>query len=460
VSVVSFTGCNSNARNITNGVLEESVEITATPSKQQTTPMPSPEVTSEALPEITQEISPEAVPKVTPEITPKVTLEVTPKLTPEVSPEALPVITPEVSPAEASGTSKGTTETTPNNPSEATPTVSPVEAVDEGIPYRAYTILPRDNETAEFNHFYYMDNQNCLNTFFWKYNTDGRLKYTSCLLYKEQKDGSIKDTEITWDNEADKIINLVNEDDNMFSIMSQWTDENTGDFYMIVCKWTFDAEDNPTYLYGIHPNGKLFVNIQVEDCLVMDKIDSSIYACGYTINYLAQKNGLAYFQYKDNSQNAVVYYDMKEDCFIRQIFTEFAVKGVIDDQYVGINEKQLILGSIPEDKELEEAAGNSILTGNSEILQKYEIPDYKGICVSGKYVYLLTKNNYQRIIPGEDDWELLADVSQVTNGSMVSDEIGGDLYLDDLVAKNEHTFSILWYADSGNGYFFDIYCVE
>lgn len=155
-------------------------------------------------------------------------------------------------------------------------------------------------------------------------------------------------------------------------------------------------------------------------------------------------NGVAYFEYADDGQNAVVYYDMRNNCFIKQIFTEFTVKGIIDDQYVGINEKQLILGSIPTDKDLVEPTGNSILTGNSEILQKYNLPDYEGICVNGKYVYLLTKNNFQRIIPGEDDWEVLADVSQVTNGSMISDEIGGDLYLDELIVKDEHTFSILW----------------
>jgi hypothetical protein len=427
--VISLTGCSSSTKNITDDVQEESAEITATSNKQQITPEVSP-AESTGIPS-----------------------KETPEITPESSSEATPIINPEEAAAEENSVTPsvddGSNHIIEDNSEDRSSLM---------YPYRAYTILPGENETAQFNRFYYMDNQNCLNTFFWKYNKD--LKFTSCVLYKEQSDGSIKDTKITWDNEADKIISLVKGKNKMFSIMSQWIDEDTGDFYMIVCKWTFDAEDNPTFLYGIHPDGKLFVNIRMEDCLIMDKISSRMDACGYTINYLAQKNGVAYFEYSDDSHNAVVYYDMKNDCFIKQIFTDFTVKGIIDDQYVGINEKQLILGRIPADKELEEPTDNSILTGNSEILQKYNLPDYEGICVNRKYVYLLTKNNFQRIIPGEDDWEVLDDVSQVTNGSMISDEIGGDLYLNDLIVKDEHTFSILWYADCGDGYFIDIYCLE
>jgi hypothetical protein len=242
--------------------------------------------------------------------------------------------------------------------------------------------------------------------------------------------------------------------------MSQWTNENNGDLYIILCKWSLESESNPTFVYGIHPDGELFAQIPIEDYLEMDKINENIYACGYTINYIGQDQGTAYFQYKDDSRNAVVYYDMNKGSFTKQIFTECVVKGIVGDRYVGVSDKQLILGSIPGDKELSEPEGSSILTGNSEILQKYNLPDYEGICVNRKYVYLLTKNKFQRIIPGEDDWEVLDDVSQVTNGSMISDEVGGDLYLCDLIVKDEHTFSILWYGDCGSGYFIDIYCVE
>lgn len=248
VLVISFTGCSSSTKNITDDLQEGSAEVTATSNKQQTTPEVSP-TESTGIPS-----------------------KETPEITPECSSEATPIINPEEAAAEENSVTPCV-----DDRSNLIPEDNLEDSRSLMYPYRVYTILPRENETTEFDRFYYMDNQNCLNTFFWKHNTD--YKYTSCLLYKEQSDGSIKDTEITWDIKADKIINLVGEENKMFSIMSQWIDENTGDFYMIVCKWTFDAEDNPTFLYGIHPDGKLFVNTRMEDCLIMNKIPSSMYAC-------------------------------------------------------------------------------------------------------------------------------------------------------------------------------------
>lgn len=463
ILVISLTGCNNSTKNKADTVHEGSAKITDILDKQQITPEVSPAESTVIPSKDTSEITPETTPETAPEIISEITPETNPEITPEITPETIPVSSSEVTQIIIpEGTADEDNSMTPSIDNKSNPI--PEDSTEDGhslrYPLRAYTILPRDNETADFYNFYYMDNENCLNTFFWKYNTDFSSKYTSCISYKEQSDGSIIDTEISWDNEADKIINLARGRDNMISIRSQWIDENTGDFYIIVCKWTFDAKDNPSFLYGIHPDGKLFVNIRVEDCLLMDKIDPGRYACGYTINYLGQKNGIAYFEYMDENQNAVVYYDMISSSFIKQIFTEYTVKGIIDNQYVGIQENQLVLGSIPTDKELEEPVGNSILTGNSEILQKFDIPDYKGICVNGEYVYLLTKDNFQRIIPGEDNWEVLSNVSQVTNGSLVSDEIGGDLYLFDLIVKDEHIFAILWYADCGSEFFFDIYHLE
>ena len=45
----------------------------------------------------------------------------------------------------------------------------------------------------------------------------------------------------------------------------------------------------------------------------------------------------------------------------------------INDQYVGVYENQLMLGSIPNNKELENSAGKSILTGFKGFSQKLVI---------------------------------------------------------------------------------------
>jgi len=442
--ILSINGCNSRTKDILVDLPSptEIAQLTATP---QSTP--------EVLPEVLPSISPEVLPSVSPEVLPNISPEALPSISPEVLPSVSPEVSPGISPYKVNDESDALTPTGVDIKNTTSEDIE-AEKSASAYPYKEFSIYPEDDETAQFNRFYYLDNRNRLNVFFWEYNTDSSLKYTSCRLYKEQKDGTIKDTEITWNSDADKIINLAEEGDDMVSIMSQWTDEKNGDFYIIVCKWSFDSEDNPTFLYGIHPDGNLFVNIQIEDFLVMDKINPKTYACGFTINYIGQDDGIAYFDYRDDSQRAVVYYDMNNDCITKQVFTVCSVMGIIDDQYVGVNDQQLIIGSIPKGEETTNANGNTIVIGQSDIQQEYDMLGYKVISVNGNYVYILTQKNYQRLIPGDDNWEILADVSKIIGN------IGADLYLDDLIAKDNNTFSLLFYEDSGAGYYIDGYHVE
>ncbi len=413
----------------------------------------TPQSTSEVLPSVSPEVLPNVSPEVLPSISPEVSPSVSPEVLPSVSPEVSPSISPDGAPYKVNDESDALTQTdgdvkiTTSEDIEADKSAS-------AYPQKEFSIYQQNDETAPFNRFYYLDNRDRLNVFFWKYNTDSGLKYTSCRLYKEQKDGTIKDTAITWNRDTDKIINLAEEGNDMVSIMSQWTDENSGDFYIIVSRWSFDTKDNPAFLYGIHPDGKLFVNIQMEDFLVMDKINPNTYACGFTINYIGQDDGIAYFDYKDDSQRAVVYYDMNNACITKQVFTGYSVKGIIDDQYVGVNDQHLIIGSIPKGEKMTNANGNTIVIGQSEIQQEYEMLEYEVISVNGNYVYILTKKNYQRLILGDDNWEILADVSKIIGN------IGADLYLDDLMAKDNNIFSLLFYEDCGAGYYIDGYRVE
>lgn len=313
-------------------------------------------------------------------------------------------------------------------------------------PEKVFTISPKNDETVTFNRFYYMDNMNHLNVFFWEKITDSSLNFTPCRLYKEEQDGIVNKTEINWNSDADIYIN--------FPIMSQWVDEKNGDFYIIVSKGTINPDDSPSFLYGIHTNGELFVNLQLEDYLLMDKINPQIYTLGYTINYIGQDNGIVYLEYMDDSKKAVVYYDMNNKCFTKQIFTGYEVKGIIDGQYVGVSDQYLIIGSIPDGKNTVNAKGNTIAIGKSEMQHVYNLPKYKGISIRGKYVYMLTQKQYQRFIPGDDSWEMLADVSKIT------EKIKADLYMNDLIAKDKNTFSLLLYEDCGAGFYIDEYHVK
>lgn len=300
----------------------------------------------------------------------------------------------------------------------------------------------------------YVDNKGNLNAFSWEYSANKTYKYISVLRYQLRKDGTIKEKRITWNEAADKTMNLVCTEEQFISFMTHWIDEKTGDFYFIVSKWGFEGNDYPSYVYGIHPNGKLFVHSQVEHHLIMDKIDSNYYACGYYINYIGQKNGIAYFNYKDNSRFAVLSYSMKKHQFIKQIFTDNYVIGIIDNHFVGTDMNCMLLGSIPEGKKEKLENGNSILTGKSIISKVYILPEYKRINIYGKYVYLLTKTQYQRIHPGEDSWEMLADVTDIVK------QAKGDLYLDRLMPSDSKVFSLLWYADCGAGYYIEQYHVK
>lgn len=320
------------------------------------------------------------------------------------------------------------------------------------------SLIPKLKTTIEpvgaFYSSYYVDNKGYLNVFNCEYSSDSIYKYNSVRLSQEQKDGSIKSKIITWNKAAAKTMNLVSSNNQKISFIAQWVDEKTGDLYSIVSKWGFKGKDYPSYVYGIHPNGKLFVHSQVEHHLKMDKISSRLYAPGYYINYIGQKDGIAYFNYRDKSRYAVLSYSMKQHQFIKQIFTDNYVLGIINNQFISVDMNHMLIGSIPDGKKEKLANGNTISTGKSVVSKAYILPAFKSIEVNGKYVYLLTGTQYQRVQPGKNNWDMLADVSEIIKQG------NEDLYLSGFIPEDSKNFSVLWYEDCGAGFYIEKYNVK
>jgi hypothetical protein len=145
---------------------------------------------------------------------------------------------------------------------------------------------------------------------------------------------------------------------------------------------------------------------------------------------------------------------MKQHQFIKQIFTDNNVLGIIDNQFVSTDHNCMLISSIPDGKKEILANGNSILTDQSIIGQSYLLPDYRSININGEYVYLLTETQYQRMHPGEDSWEMLSDVSDITK------RVNDNLSLCEVIPKDNDEFSILWYNDCGVGYYIEKYQVK
>lgn len=313
-----------------------------------------------------------------------------------------------------------------------------------------FSVRTKRNQETGFYKFYYIDQNNLLNVFFWQYSLDPSLHYTSAWHYQEQPDGKVEESEITWDSDVLQVSSTTNR----FSIQSQWMDEENGDFYFIVCSWTSHSDDNPNYLLGIHSDGELFLNKKLEDELITDKIDAKRYSCGLTIDYLGQEDGVAYFSYHDNSGYQVVYFDMAQQQFTKQISTDFIVRGIIDNQYVGIANSNLYVGSIPNGESVTNLNGMSILTGKSSA-QKLETLNKKDIIsINSDYVYRLTDKYYMQKKLGDKEWTVLANVSNIMG------KLNDSLTLQDMMAKGKDSLALLFYEDNGEGYYVNSYKIK
>lgn len=324
------------------------------------------------------------------------------------------------------------------------------------IPKVTNQFMPKNGEDYSWSQFWQLDGDNNLNVLFYKNKKAEVFHYVACTIYKE-KDKKVTPLTITWNEKTQKALNIDSGDSTEFSILAQWMDSESGDLYLIVAHQDTKNESSEATLYAIDKKGKLITQKSIDDNLILDKIPYWQYTPGFSIDYLEKKNDIVYLSYSDASNNGVACYDVKKQCFVKQIITSGRVKGIVHnktDQLVGVQDNNLILSDIPKGKTIELENGSKLKVGKSSINQVYKLPTYQKIAVNGSYIYLLTKTNYMRFIPGKDQWVALANVSSIIKNK------GQDTYISGFVAKDAKNFAIVFYGDCGSEYFVNSYTVQ